>query len=626
MGDLLELIAPSFWQDYRLLLWPPDVFAVTTVILHRSGNYTAVLEDWPPRLRNVPLAPRRAGTTEEPTTGLARWDAQIKHIGWEWGEFAAAVYLSRDVLDEEERALFVNQLGGRAWLRQLKSWWNVVRRSRHAPIFQAPNDVSIPLFHALLQLGAAADEACYGVGQPQPETSMQAAASDRLRFVSTNDSETGVSAHGAICSTLGWQVHSSRGIVLPKLHVPPTGLTVRALSHHLAFCPATEISPKWYVNHGAAPEHSVNLLVVPWPTEVWPDQFRACTPQEVGCELPERYGHFAFEPRPPADWQNKLIGLLNSALRQTGKVDGVILPELALRNEGEYQELVDRVKTRLQEVQTSSGSADGVPPSIFIVAGVGSEPHENGRAIKNKALCSLHLWENVPNEEGHWISSPSMEQSKQHSWRLEASQISNYSLGRQLDPSKNWWEHNKIGARDIVFVAWAEWLTLCTVICEDLARPDPLGELVRAVGPNLAIALLMDGRQLPHRWSGRHAVVLADDPGSAVLTLTSIGMVERSTPPDKPPSRVIALWKDPLHGAVEITLPKDAEALVLTLTRSLTEEWTADGRSDGGSAAYLTLTGVLPIRGGDAAGAAANPTVPAHSSAGPEPAILTPVG
>ena len=62
------------------------------------------------------------------------------------------------------------------------------------------------------------------------------------------------------------------------------------------------------------------------------------------------------------------------------------------------------------------------------------------------------------------------------------------------------------------------------------AEPEPAAELIRAVGPNLLIALLMDGPQLSNRWPARYAAVLAEDPGTSVLTLTSLGMAERSRP------------------------------------------------------------------------------------------------
>ena len=51
------------------------------------------------------------------------------------------------------------------------------------------------------------------------------------------------------------------------------------------------------------------------------------------------------------------------------------------------------------------------------------------------------------------------------------------------------------------------------------------------------------------RWSAKHALVLADDPGSSVLTVTSQGMVgltreyvKRKKFPDRPGA--VVLWRD----------------------------------------------------------------------------------
>jgi hypothetical protein len=105
------------------------------------------------------------------------------------------------------------------------------------------------------------------------------------------------------------------------------------------------------------------------------------------------------------------------------------------------------------------------------------------------------------------------------------------------------------------------------------------------------------GPQLKARWSGRYATVLADDPGSSVLTLTSLGMATLCRPfGTHTPSRNIALWKDPKTGGPhEITLPEGAAAIVLTISAEFAEEWSADGRSDGGSTGYPTLTGIHPV-------------------------------
>jgi hypothetical protein len=45
-----------------------------------------------------------------------------------------------------------------------------------------------------------------------------------------------------------------------------------------------------------------------------------------------------------------------------------------------------------------------------------------------------------------------------------------------------------------------------------------VAELLRDVGPALVVTILLDGPQLGSRWTAPCASVLADDPGSAVLT------------------------------------------------------------------------------------------------------------
>ena len=122
--------------------------------------------------------------------------------------------------------------------------------------------------------------------------------------------------------------------------------------------------------------------------------------------------------------------------------------------------------------------------------------------------------------------------------------------------------------------------------------------MIRAVGPNLVFALLMDGPQLSHRWPGRYAMALADDPGSSVLSVTSLGLLERSNHRYQSSKRIIALWRDPLGTTRELDLPKDKQALLLSLTRKATEEYTLDGRGDGGSAYIWRLGGCVPITSG----------------------------
>jgi len=123
-----------------------------------------------------------------------------------------------------------------------------------------------------------------------------------------------------------------------------------------------------------------------------------------------------------------------------------------------------------------------------------------------------------------------------------------------------------------------------------------VANLVRSVGPNLVIALLMDGPQTKERWAARYATVLADDPGCSVLSFTSLGMSQLSRPQTGPSrSRVVAIWKDAFSSASEIELPIGYDAVAISLSIRYREEYTADGRGDDEAAAFPILSGVHPI-------------------------------
>jgi len=128
------------------------------------------------------------------------------------------------------------------------------------------------------------------------------------------------------------------------------------------------------------------------------------------------------------------------------------------------------------------------------------------------------------------------------------------------------------------------------MICEDLARSDPCHEVLRAIGPNLVFVLLMDGPQLPVRWSARYATGLSDDPGSSVLTFTSRGLLARSNDVlermtvlergTRAPNWTIALWKDAQNSAYPIECPPNSQAVLLKLRGQRSYEATLDGRQD----------------------------------------------
>jgi hypothetical protein len=110
--------------------------------------------------------------------------------------------------------------------------------------------------------------------------------------------------------------------------------------------------------------------------------------------------------------------------------------------------------------------------------------------------------------------------------------------------------------------------------------------------------------------------VLADDPGSAVSTLTSFGMTERSRPHGREASRVIALWKDPARGLREIPLEPGAQGVLLSTCLDRTERRSADGRTSVANATETFLGSVYQIRA-DGARAARRSPAP-HAPGAPE--------
>lgn len=534
-----EYIAPSAWSEPDFLTWPPDVFAIVAALLSRSGAYSHAVSGWD-----------REGK-------LQAWTADMKQIGADWTENWGSE--KREVAPE-----------------RVRNWYEVLRTKRGTLVQDICNDEE--LCCTLIQLCAAADEACIGVGRPLPDPAIASRpfrleASKRLLDCARHEE----------VATLCKKVHQSTIRVLPKLHTPQSGITIRSLTLNLALCFAGDVNVRW-TECLADQRHCLNLLLVPWPAEAAPAHIKSVgVDRAVLRDLPREFGFFEYAPpedaepgsglqqlsRPAleADVLNRVSKLVVNARKAVSRIDGVVFPELALTSKQ-----CDKISDAL------------IKEDIFLICGVRDTPPSGRKASQN------YLRFVVPFEP----KPLSRRQDKHHRWRLDKRQIVQYGLGSCLDVASKWWEHISVGNRELNFVALDDWLTVCPLICEDLARQDPISELVRAVGPNLVIALLMDGPQLASRWPARYATVLADDPGSSVLTLTSIGMAELSRPPSVTrASRAIALWKDAKTGeAISIELPPNKDGVVLSLSRELVKEYCADGRDDGKTTGYPTLSGI----------------------------------
>lgn len=523
LEEYLRSLFPTF-SATEPPLWPPDVFALCIAPLWKSASYASVLNHWPPE-----------------QTSSVEWSKHAEEIAGRWRTQWQSGSVPQEVVEKWRKA-FVDIT------------FPLSKLADHLPQCQL-----------LLELAAIADEASFGLGIPEQE---DLSAEEEQFQDHGNDLLADQTEHGA---SLCEQLDLSRVRVLPKMHCPQSGLTIRSFSHHLAICFGDEIKPMWH-QRKLDVESAFNLLVIPWPYVVLPKQFRDCDPLagETSNIDPEHFGFFTVDHRVDVgeDASTKIGKIVKAAENLIGEIHGVVLPELSL-SEAEHSKLEQELNDK----------------GIFLVAGVGI-PGDGVHHPANEVRVSFPSYDRVT-------------QHKHHRWKLEEHQISQYGLGSRLDPMIQWWEHISVCDRQLGFFSLLPWLVATVLICEDLARPDPVGDLVRSVGPNLVIALLMDGPQLKERWSARYATSLADDPGSSVLSMTSLGMARLSRPRGTASTAnpVVAIWKDAKSGGpVQIDLPPGHHGLVLSISRFNAEEWSADGRSDGEASGYPALTGVHPVK------------------------------
>ncbi|SFL89940.1 hypothetical protein SAMN02982985_01935 [Rugamonas rubra] len=389
-------------------------------------------------------------------------------------------------------------------------------------------------------------------------------------------------------------VSPDRAIVLPKANTATVGCTIRSLSHYLALLPPKSIlTPSWTWTSttdrstskaDAALPYDVRLLLVPFPYTVHADSFRLSSKQGKYGNSYSIPAYFSLVQRwldgPGGQISGEqmarelFLPLIQDARAQSGCVpNGIVLPECAL-------------STAVAEQLVLALKDSGIE---FLITGVLDVDTDTGKA-HNRAQTFVMR----EGEEGAVLR----QQDKHHRWRLDKSQVDRYALDFDKNHENDqWWEDIEVGNRQLPFIGLRKDMSITTLICEDLARADPAMGVIRSVGPNLVIALLMDGPQLGIRWPGRYATVLAEDPGSAVLSFTCAGMVDRSNWVESRPANAIGLWRDAGAGGrtQEIGLPQGSLGVVLTLVSSKKRQTTLDGRSDQELARKLTLRNIVPL-------------------------------
>lgn len=530
--------------------WPADLFAVAAALIERSGCYTAASPD-----RNA--LEHHAHHLDVIREIAAAWNADV-------GAPPAAV----------------ESLWAELW-------------NDNGEVELESVCMSMPLVRILLTLFAVADETCAGMGWDVNEEEGDERPFASLTMGSMADEDLAKALMRHLPTSFCIAVPPDRLIVLPKSLTPSVGCTVRSLSHHLALLPPStviEASWIWSTTERATDDrpdpklpYDVRILLLPFPYTIIADCFQLSFPRTTFGDGRTMPAYFSLRQH----WlqtegqritgeviaKDLLIPLIQEAFFHSGEMpDGIVLPECALTSET-AKELVAALEE--QDV-----------PIEFLITGVLDVDADTGASYNRAQTFVLRKGEGAVKRE----------HNKHHRWRLDSSQVERYALDFDDDhDNSQWWEDIDVGKRRLPFFGLRKDMCITTLICEDLARADPAMNVIRAVGPNLVIALLMDGPQLAARWPGRYATVLADDPGSAVLSFTSAAMVDRSNWMESRPARSVELWRDAAGRTQEIALPAGSHGILLTLESVKKRQTTLDGRSDDEVARQLKLRNMVPL-------------------------------
>jgi hypothetical protein len=542
--------ATPTWQTCPI--WPPDVFAVAATLVDRSGCYA-----------EPSLAISRNGVEREQKR--ARADAN-RTMGQQWST----------ELRIGPPSLILNE-------------WSVLWNHRADEVCVGAGQ-GTAWKRAALNLLAIADEACLGAGYfPETDEAFVPIVVARA-YVRIGNGGEAFNLPESLCLRIPREV----ACVLPKSLTPEVGCNLRSLSHHLALLPGCgSVRPTWNLSALPAasggqtaqpkhsPDHGLNLLLIPFPYVVDGNDFIVTRHPEEHDNGDRIDGYFSLTQKwlenadgtkiAYKDFNEFIANLIREAQKEVSAIHGIVFPETSLTHDY-LNDLASYLEAHFPQLE-------------MLVAGVLNKTETSTR---NEAVI-------IRLEKG---SIKSFVQSKHHRWRLQDSQLRRYNLGHRLDPRHAWWEQIDVHDRTIMFSLSRHQAVMSALVCEDLARFDPVIPVLNAVGPNLIFALLMDGPQTKDRWSGRYATVLAEDPGSAVLTLTCLGMVRRSFRPGQTEKHVVGLWKSRWDDALELTLPTGAHALVLALGVQEANQRTLDlrqGNASGVTVEYR-LAGLTSVR------------------------------
>lgn len=568
---------------------PFDMFALTSMLLAKSGAYRYIE-------KNLDDVGEPLLTQSYPTKTITVSDEDIDQITKVAEQWYRLTVENKKLI----RSLF-NPSKGKT-KKSITDFWLEILDAWDQPVFRlfAGNKTLPDWWKAAYSLMAIADDAGKDTGfkfsSSAKDTSIWAVHAELIiteigKWEDSSESDGESDPRTRYVETLSL-ANGDIVSVMPKSKTAPLGCTLRSLSHNLANLPGRgTIRTGWAWTEGTtqrAKKNSVfNLLLIPYPYDIHSTNF---LPSAIGIRSTSqssnpRWGkfHLKVEPNDKEDaaFIEFVEELVERAEQRIDAVHGIVLPELAISK---------RTLERLQESCINKFSS-----VELLVAGLREHPFNtlvDGSPIP--ANCSYMATFSC-NEDERPELRHNLFHSKHHRWRLTDQQVRNYDLSPTLDPSLSWWEDIRLFNRRLPFVVMRDSWSVTSLICEDLARNDPARSVIESVGPNLVISLLMDGPQTKDRWSARYATVLAEDPGSSVLSITSFGLIDRSNRffnLDKP-EKSFALWRDD-EREKSIELDDSSHAVAISLTEFPSSDVTMDGRVDNRSVS-IRLTGVRQI-------------------------------
>lgn len=612
---------PTLDQAHVPPRMPYDVFAAAAHLVDTAGVYHHIQ----PAKRSLAAGAQQSSATYSPAgppnPTLAPLAIEVSQADRDVVTRAATAWRSLPIQPPSMKDL-ARQITGPAWadLSPLfESWWVVFASCANDEVL----DEGFTPEHAPVQPGwwrhawrllAIADEAARGTGYQHDARDLATIGrggkpvndvvwfeyelfTERASLPDTPAPPGSAKPTTGVFMDIGSMSVARRSVlnVLPKVRTPAVGCTLRSLSHHLALLPPEGVAKgRWtpnYLRKTAAadgmPDGVMNLLLVPLPYSITADCFEASEVEVTAAGAVPRYGYFDVTQKwlqaSPAKKDGIVVfleALVKSVSEHSPAVHGIVFPELAL----DYPTFA-RVRDYIRQF---------LPTVDMLVAGVSN--NEWKRSGNFVAVASFRSDQDANGLRQYRETV----REKHHRWQLERTQIRDYGLLGVLSPELAWWENIELASRKVDFTVLRGESVFAAMICEDLARVDPCQQVIRAVGPNLVFALLMDAPQLAGRWPARYATVLAEDPGCAVLTLTSRGLMTRQhrtgTYRSRGDDRVIAMWRDDRNAApIELKCPYDAQAVLLTVVEETAEDISLDGRCDRSAKAWRYV-GNTPVR------------------------------